>query len=295
MKSNEEMIFEVTRQVEISRQKQKTRKKLITVCTVISVFLCLGIAAGAAGKFAVFSPEWREQLVDSAQNATEAVGVDEFKALLAASEDKFSKDTEYQVLMDYENEIGIGVTQTGGDYSFTLHSIVPGKWLRNKIVSGSLANVEDLQFEWQVTDAYFAIIETARTDAQPMTDADTWFHWHRYVAGYNPWGMNMCLEGAGEYSVYEDGKRWTAVVITEMMMFADRDFVFAPADPDVPYAASDEFMYADAEGTMELKDTAPETVVLLRCKIPDTFADKAAQQEFMKDREYLTKFDGYEK
>ena len=294
MKTNEEMIFEVTKQIENSRKKQKTRKKLITVCAVLTVFVCLAVAAGAAAKYAVFSPEWREQLFDSAQNATEAVGVDEFKALLAASEDKFSKDTEYQVLMDYENEIEIGVTQTGGDYSFTLHSIVPGKWLRNKVVSGSLADVENLKFEWQVTDAYFAIFETVRADGQPMTDEDTWFHWHRYVAGYNPWGMNMCLEGAGEYSVYEDGKRLTAVVITDMMMFADHDFVFAPVDLDARYDSMND-LYADADGTITLQDTAPETVVLLRCRIDDRFADKTAQKEFMKDREYLANFNGYEK
>lgn len=294
MKSNEEMIFEVTKQIENSRKKQKTRKKLITVCAVLTVFVCLAVAAGAAGKFAVFSPEWRNQLFDSAQNADEAIGVDEFRALLAASEDKFSKDTEYKVLMDNENAIEIGVTQQGGDYVFTLNSIVPAKWLRNKVVSGSLADVENLKFEWQVTDAYFAIFETVRADGQPMTDEDTWFHWHRYVAGYNPWGMNMCLEGAGEYSVYEDGKRLTAVVITDMMMFADHDFVFAPVDLDAQFDPVND-LYADAEGTIELKDTAPETVVLLRCRIDDRFADKAAQKEFMKDREFLANFNGYEK
>lgn len=295
MKSNEEMIFEVTKQIENSRKKQKSRKKLITVCAVLTAFVCLAVAAGAVAKYAVLSPEWRDQLVDSAQNATEAVGVDEFRALLAASEDKFSKDTEYKVLMDYENAIEIGVTQQGGDYVFTLDSIVPGQWLRNKVVSGSLADVENLKFEWQVTDAYFAIFEISRADGQPMNEeTDPWFHWHRYVAGYNPWGMNMCLEGAGEFSVFEDGKRWTAVVITDMMMFADHDFVFAPVDLDAQFDPVND-LYADAEGTIELKDTAPETVVLLRCRIDDRFADKTAQQEFMKDIQYLTKFNGYEK
>ncbi len=294
MKSNEEMIFEVTKQIENSRKKQKTRKKIITVCAVLTVFVCLAVAAGAAGKFAVFSPEWREQLFDSAQNADEAIGVDEFKEQLAASDDIFSKDNEYQVLMNHEKAVAIGISQQGGDYVFTLNSIVPAKWLRNKVISGSLADVENLKFEWQVTDAYFAIFETVRADGQPMTDEDTWFHWHRYVAGYNPWGMNMCLEGAGEYSVYEDGKRLTAVVITDMMMFADHDFVFAPVDLDARYDTMND-LYADADGTIELKDTAPETVVLLRCKIDDKFADKAAQKEFMKDREFLANFNGYEK
>lgn len=295
MKSNEEMIFEVTKQIENSRKRQKTRKKLITVCAVLTVFVCLAVAAGAAGKFAVFSPEWREQLFDSAQNADEAIGVDEFKEQLAASDDIFSKDNEYQVLMNHEKAVEIGVSQQGGDYIFTLDSIVPAKWLRNKVVSGSLADVENLRFEWQVTDAYFAIFEISRADGHPMNEeTDPWFHWHRYVAGYNPWGMNMCLEGAGEYSVYEDGKRLTAVVITDMMMFADHDFVFAPVDLDARYDTMND-LYADAEGTIELKDTAPETVVLLRCRIDDRFADKAAQKEFMTDREYLTRFDEYEK
>ncbi|MBR3955754.1 MAG: hypothetical protein IKJ63_09810 [Clostridia bacterium] len=295
MKTNEEMIFEVTKQIEHSRRKQKSRKKMMTVIAVISVFLCLGIAVGAAAKYAVLSPEWRDQLVDNAQNATEAIGVDEFKEKLAASDDKFSKDEVYPVLMDYENAIKIGVTQQSGDYVFTLDSIVPGQWLRNKVVSGSLANVEELKFEWQVTDAYFAIFEISRADGQPINEeTDPWFHWHRYVAGYNPWGMNMCLEGAGEFSVFEDGKKWTAVVITDMMMFADHDFVFAPVDLDAQFDPVND-LYADAEGTIEIKNTAPETVVLLRCKIDDKFADKAAQQEFMEGREYLTKFNGYEK
>lgn len=295
MKSNEEMIFEVTRQVEINRKKQKSRKKIITVVSVLTVFACLGIAAGAAAKYVVFSPEWRNQLTEGVQNATEAIGVDEFKEKLAASGDKFSKDPEYQVLMNYDEAIEIGVSQQGGDYVFTLDSIVPGQWLRNMIVGGSIADVANLQFEWQVTDAYFAIMEIGRTDGQPMQDeTDPWFHWNRYVAGYNPWGMNMCLEGAGEFSVYEDGKRWTAVVITDMMMFADHDFVFAPVDMDAQYDSTND-LYADAEGAIELKDTAPETVVLLRCKLPDSFADKAAQQEFMEGREYLTNFNGYEK
>ena len=220
--------------------------------------------------------------------------MDEFKEMLAASKDPLSKDAEYRVLMNYEEAVEIGVTQQGGEYVFTLDSIVPGQWLRNKIVSGSLADAANLQFEWQVTDAWFAIVETARADGEAMTEEDTWFHWHRYVAGYNPWGMNMCLEGEGEYSVYEDGKRLTAVVITDMMMFADHDFVFAPVDLDAQYDSAND-LYADADGTIELKDTAPDTVVLLRCKIDDKFADKSAQKEFLADREYLTLFNGYEK
>ncbi len=296
MKSNKEMISIVTQEVENYRRRQKSRrKKIATVCTVLTVFVCLAVAVGAAAKYAVLSPEWREQLFDSAQNATKAIGVDEFKEKLAASDDKFSKDEVYPVLMDYENAIKIGVTQQGGDYVFTLDSIVPAQWLRNKIISGSLANVEELKFEWQVTDAYFAIFEISRADGQSMNEeTDPWFHWHRYVAGYNPWGMNMCLEGAGEFSAYEDGKKWTAVVITDMMMFADHDFVFAPVDLDVQFDPTND-LYADAEGTIELKDTAPETVVLLRCKIDDKFADKAEQQKFMEGREYLTNFNGYEK
>lgn len=292
MKTNKQMTEEVLREVQLHKIKRKT---LTTVISVLAVFVCLAVAAGAAAKYAVFSPEWRNELIDSASNAEKAVGVDEFKEKLAASDDVFSKDTEYQVLMHYDKAIEIGVSQQGGDYVFTLDSIVPAQWLRNKIVSGSLADVENLKFEWQVTDAWFAIFAISRTDGSPMSDGiDPFFHWHRYVAGYNPYMMNMCLEGAGEFSVYEDGIRWTAVVITDMMMFADHDFVFAPVDLDAPYAATNEYMYADAAGNMELRDTAPETVVLLRCKIDDSFADNAAQEEFKKGR-HLDSFNGYEK
>lgn len=291
MKTNKQMTEEVLREVQLHKIKRKT---LTTVISVLAVFVCLAVAAGAAAKYAVFSPEWRNELINSASNAEKAVGVDEFKEMLAASDDMFVKDENYQVLMNYDKAIEIGVSQQGGDYIFTLDSIVPGQWLRNKIVSGSIADPAGMQFEWQVTDAWFAIIETCRADGEDMTEEDTWFHWHRYVAGYNPYMMNMCLEGAGEFSVYEDGIRWTAVVITDMMMFADHDFVFAPVELDASYAATNEYMYADAAGNMELRDTAPETVVLLRCKIDDSFADNAAQEEFKKDR-HLDSFNGYEK
>ena len=296
MKTNKQMIEEVTNAVQMHTAKQKSKRKTaLTLVSVLTVFVCLAVAAGAAAKFAVFSPEWRNELIHNAQNAEKAIGVDEFKEKLAASDDMFAKDENYPVLMNYDKAIEIGVSQQGGDYVFTLDSIVPAQWLRNKIVSGSLADVENLKFEWQVTDAWFAIFAISRTDGFPMHEgSDPFFHWHRYVAGYNPFMMNMCLEGAGEFSVYEDGKRWTAVVINDMMMFADRDFVFAPVDLESQYAADNTYLYADAEGTIELKDTAPETVVLLRCKIDDKFADKAAQEEFKKDR-FLENFNGYEK
>lgn len=291
MKTNKQMTDEVLREVQKHKIKSKT---LTTVISVLAVFICLAVVSGASARYKVFSPEWRDGLIDKASQTPESEDVNEFREKLALSNDRFSKDKEYQVLMDYDREINIGISQQGGEYIFNLRSIVPGQWLRNTVVSGSLADIASLEFEWKVTDAWFAIIETVRADGTDMTDEDTFFHWLRFATGYNPFRMNMCMEGTGEFSVLEDGKRWTAVVITDMMMFADNDFIFIPSDLDAPFSLTNEYVYADKEGNFEIKESSPDTAVFLRCKIDDSFADKRAQENFKKDR-FLDSFIEYEK
>ncbi len=285
MKTNKEMIAEVTEQVIAHNKKQKARRKTAAaVLAVMTVFVCLAVAAGAAGRWAVFSPEWRDNLIDRAQNAGTADGVEDFKARRAQSDDILAKDENYFILPDRKNEVFINVTQTGGDYIFTLESIVPAEQLRNRLVSGSLAR-GDMEFEWQVNDEYYAIIRVSRTDGIAMTDGvDPWFHVHRYIEGYNPFFTNMCLEGDGAFTVQDGNSRLYAVRVTQLVIFADRTLVLAPTDIDNGYDPMND-LYASEDTPIVLKDTAPETTVLLTFDLPDRFADKKAQKEFLKDRE----------
>ena len=54
MKTNKEMIADVTEQVIAHNKKQRARRKTAAaVLAVMTVFVCLAVAAGAAGRWAV--------------------------------------------------------------------------------------------------------------------------------------------------------------------------------------------------------------------------------------------------
>lgn len=292
MKTNKEMIEEVTDRVMQHDRKVKSKRKVtVSLFAVLTVFICLAVAAGASGianRWAVFSPEWRDNLIDRAQNAGTADGVENFKERRAQSDDILAKDENYFILPDRENEVFINVTQTGGDYIFTLESIIPAEQLRNRLVSGSLAR-GDMVFEWQVNVEYYALVRISRTDGQPMRDeegGDPFFHFHRYIEGYSPFAVNMCLEGDGAFTVMDGDTMIYAVNVTQLVAFADRTLVLCPVDIDGDYDCT-EHLYAAKDEPITRKDTAPATAVLLTFDLPDSMADKNAQQELLNGREEM--------
>lgn len=296
MKTNKEMIADVTEQVIAHNKKQRARRKTAAaVLAVMTVFVCLAVAAGAAGRWAVFSPEWREELINSAQNAGTADGVEEFKAKRAASDDILAQDDNYLILPDRDNEVPVNVTQTGKDYTFTLESIMPVEELRNRLVSGSLAH-GDMKFEWQVSNEYYALVRVSRVDGTAMSDEeDPFFHFHRYIEGYNPFMVNMCLAGDGAFTVHDGDTKLYVVNVTKLVAFADRTLVLAPTDIDGTYDAQT-YLYAAKDEPIVLKDTAPDNVVLLKFDLPDSMVDKQVQKELLKDHEEMfNNFRGYEK
>lgn len=299
MKTNKEMIADVTEQVLAHNKKQRARRKTAAaVLAVMTVFACLAVAAGAsgiAGRWAVLSPEWRDNLIDRAQNAGTADGVEDFKTRRAQSDDILAKDENYFILPDRENEVFINVTQTGGDYIFILESVVPAEQLRNRLVSGSLAS-GDMVFEWQVSVEYYALVRVSRVDGTAMSDEeDPFFHFHRYIEGYNPFMVNMCLEGDGAFTVHDGDTKLYVVNVTKLVAFADRTLVLAPTDIDGTYDAQT-YLYAAKDEPIVLKDTAPDNVVLLKFDLPDSMVDKQVQKELLKDHEEMfNNFRGYEK
>ena len=296
MKTNKEMIADVTEQVIAHNKKQRARRKTAAaILAVMTVFVCLAVAAGAAGRWAVFSPEWREELINSAQNAGTADGVEEFKTKRAASDDILAQDDNYLLLPDRENEVPVNVTQTGKDYTFTLESIMPVEELRNRLVSGSLAH-GDMKFEWQVSNEYYALVRVSRVDGTAMSyEEDPFFHFHRYIEGYNPFMVNMCLEGDGAFSVLDGDSILHVVNVTKLVAFADRTLVLAPTEINGTYDAQT-YLYAAKDEPIVLKDTAPDNVVLLKFDLPDSMVDKQVQKELLKDHEEMfNNFRGYEK
>ncbi len=288
MKTNEQMIKEVTQQVADRKREQKKRgiRYVSVMLTVLLLAAVLIPAVSASRRFGVI--DLMRDPESHIHTASPPEEVEALRAEIEASADPFSHaDPKMGVLLDHETAAPCGEVCESNGLTFTLVEIVNGKAIVSERISGSIAE-GDITIQDTVEEKIFAVIEVRRTDGLPLTEEEDayFFRYYRLVSGYNPWQINLCLE-AEPYLVnlsYRDAYcQYLLVDVSDMLIFADRTLALALTHFSVGGLDSDVFK-ADKEGNFAFREeklTSPHALFYL--DLPASYADPAAAKAYEKE------------
>ena len=276
-------LFESENKKEMKEMTKKRFSFKKTAIVVAAIIFCLSMTAFAAEIIQMKKgSELVPLLQEAVSNATMGIGVGEFDEAIAKSDDPWAIESGGKLLLDYTESMDYNISVEDKGYVFTLKSVTKALKKQNQVVSGNIMDGSAV-FEWQVNDAFYALVEVSRVDGKkldPESDK-AWVEWNFMLEGFEPWSTNMCLKGFnGSMSYEDDYKVYFAIDITNMMCFADRDFALVALEHGYGYTLDQETVYADKEGEMILKND-DFIGALLRFKVDDKYADEKAAEEFV--------------
>ena len=285
----------------ISDGNQSDKKKInlkrvwpVLLSAVIAMTLLAVVASGAAlilGKEYIFSKEWRERTAEGIISSADTYDSVAFDEEIKNSRDKFSvasleSEGGADIILDYgESTEYTDVTAEDEGYSFKLQSVTKAKKKHRVIVSGSISDAT-AEYEWKVSDSYFAIIEIKRSDGGRLTDEDkdavSRMKWSCLIMGYSPSMTSIAFRGNTVIRCYDEYGVYYAVEITEMMPFAGNTFGLTLFEAD--YEPDTSTVRADEEGNMELKNEDEFFGVLLKFSVDVSFADESYVSCYFADK-----------
>ncbi len=286
MKTNKEMIENITEEIEKHNKSASVRKKaLITVTTIYALLISLIVGAGASNLFKIGTPDYKKQMINSSKNAATTYETEELRQLIEQSDDIYSvasrndKGSNRKILLDYSTSTIINEAVTDDEYIYTFKSITEGKKLDNVVVSGSVF-YGTAEFEWQISDSLYALFEITRVDGSKITDDNyTFFRNHNYVIGIEPLFAYMTFTNDTVYA-QTDYTYYMAIELDEMCAFAGDEFVICFFDD----TRIDEFnedanprkdIYATEDGVFEIKDHFTRSHALFRFRIDEKYFDES--------------------
>lgn len=284
-----------------SDDNQSDKKKIsfkrvwsVLLSAVIATTLFTVGASGIAvilGKEYIFSKEWRERTAEGIISSADTYDSLAYDEEIRGSRDKFSvasleSEGGADIILDYgESTEYTDVTAEDEGYSFKLQSVTKAKKKHRVIISGSVSNAT-AEYEWKVSDSYFAIIEIKRSDGEMLTDEDkdalSHMKWSCLIAGYSPSMTSIAFRGNTIICCDDEFGVYYAVEITDMMPFAGNTFGLtlfeADCEPDT-YT-----IRADEKGNMELKNEDEFFGVLLKFSVAESFADERYTYYYFADK-----------
>ena len=289
-------LFCEEKQKEMKEMNKKRFSLKKTAIVVAAIILCLTMTV-SAGRFIQMKKgsEVIPLLQEAVSKATSGMGVEEFDKEVAESEDPWAIQSERKVLLDYNESMAYNISVEDKGYVFTLKSVTKAMEKDLNVVSGNVMDGTAV-FEWQVKDAYFAIVEVSGANGEKINAGDnyTWFEWGFMIEGFEPSSTNMCLRGNSIYEYKDEYKQYFAIDITNMMYFAGRDFALVALEGGYGHSLDQETVYADKEGEMLIKND-DFIGALLRFRVDDKYADENAAKEFIGDTVFNNQawFHGY--
>ena len=300
MKSNEQMITEVTSQVALKRKEIKKRRIRFTAfgITVVLLLTAMIPAVTAARKSTLM--DLKRDPASHIERLPDPAEVEALRAQIDAAGDPFSPaGSENPVLLDRTSEITYGSTVINHGYVFIFRSLIDGKAILNKTVAGSIFD-GDAVTQDTVEYKKYAVVDVMREDGKDLTEEDLqlWFYMHRLVAGYEPWSAAFCL-ACEPYTCdlsYADAKTVHYLIdITDMTIFADRTLALALATCEWTDLDHD-VMYANKKGNFAFHENALQTPhALFYFDLPDSSADADAVKRFEKTHGLTKRFSKYYK
>ena len=282
-----------------TRKRPRVRVAAL-IAAVLVVVLTVG-TVGAAYGFKTFSPEWRENIQEAANNATYSEEIPEFDEAFAKADDYFANltretDGALPLLLDYSESYDIDVTAEKDGYKFYIDKIVKGYYKTIKVVNGSISK-GDVEFRWVVEEGYFLLTEVSRADGKKLTadGEDVWFNDSLVVAGYNPDRIQACLRGGYGIGEREDYVVYNVMEITDALVFAEHDFGLVFTNNEDCMMIDYETVYVDENGLPAFRDNVEGTNLVVKFNIDKTFADEAKVQAYVKGYDLDRNLDLYKK
>ena len=291
-------LFESENKKEMKEMNKRRFSFKKTAIVVAAIILCLTMTA-AAGKIIEMKrvPELIPMLQESIGKATVGMGVEEFDKAYDESDDLWKKATgDTKIILDYSESMDFDTTVEDKGYIFALKSVTKALAKDLEIVDGKIFDGTAV-YEWQVKDAYYAIVEVTRADGKKLDHENgAWFEWGFMIEGFEPSSTDMCLRGYPIKEYWDDYKQYIAIDITNMMHFAGRDFAIVALEGGDGLSLDQETVYADKEGEMILKND-DFIGALLRFRVDDKYADEKAADEFIGETVFNNQawFNGYSK
>ncbi len=290
-------LFEAEKKKEMKEMNKKRFSFKKTAIVIAAIILCLSITAFAGEIIQMKrAPELIPLLKEAVSNATAGVEVEEFDEAVAKSDDSWTVESERKLLLDYTESMNFDISVEDKGYIFTLKSVTKALEKDLNIVSGHIMDGTAV-YEWQIEDAFFAIVEVSRADGEKLNpETDKWFEWGFMIETFEPCSTNMCLRGNSIYEYADEYKTYFAINVTDMMYFAGRDFALVALEGGHGYSLDKDTVYADKEGEMILKND-DFVGALLRFRVDDKYADEKAAEEFIGDTVFNNEawFHGYTK
>lgn len=293
-----EKLFRAEKKKEMKEMNKKRYSFKKIAIIVAAIILCLSTTVFAAEIIQMKKgSELVPLLQEAVSNATVGMGVEEFDEAYSKSDDMWKKaNGDTKILFDYSESMDFNVSVEDKGYIFTLKSVTKAKAKALKVVSGNIINGTG-KFEWQVNDAFYALVEVTRADGEKLDPENgVWFEWGFMIETFEPQSTNMCLRGYPIKEYWDDYKQYIAIDITNMMHFAGRDFALVALEGGYGHSLDQETVYADKEGVMELKND-DFIGALLRFRVDDKYADEKAAEEFIGETVFNNQawFKGYTK
>ena len=293
---------EMNDMLHIGTPAEKCKRPRVRVAALIAAVLVVVLTVGTVGAaygFKMFSPEWRESMKNNLINASTGEEVEAFDKALAESDDLFARDSvkrddDTDILMDYSYTYKVDVTEEKDGYRFYLDSVVKAQTKRLRMVGGSIADGNG-EFAFVIEEDYYLLAEVSRVDGKAINEDETCFDGSLVVADYNPNRTHVCMRTGTVKDVYEDGKIYYAICITEAMIFADH-LLGATFIENIDEAAfiTNDIAYIDENGLPEFKDEVEGANIVIGFNIDEKFADEKAAEEYAQTYYWYNSFGDFE-
>ena len=291
-------LFESENKKEMKEMNKRRFSFKKTAIVVAAIILCLTMTVGAVEIIQMKrAPELIPLLQEAIDNASVADSVAKFDEDYSKLDDIWKKaNGDTKIILDNSESMDFDITAEDKGYIFTLKSVTKARAKDLKLVSGNIMN-GTAEYEWQVNDAYYALVEITRADGKKLDHENgVWFEWGFMIETFEPQSTNMCLRGYPIKEYWDDYKQYIAIDITNMMYFAGRDFALVALEGGYAHSLDQETVYADKEGEMILKND-DFIGALLRFRVDDKYADEKAADEFIGETVFNNQawFNGYSK
>ena len=178
---------------------------------------------------------------------------------------------------DSDDAVNIGATQTVGDYTFTLMSIVSG------------SDITDFFFERNgelVSDSTHAVVAIQRADGSPMAiDGGLPFVIAPYVRGIEPMLTLGGLPSTGSMDVI-DGVLYVLIRTDDITMFADRG-VYLGIHAIPQHFVEAAFLMNEETGAITPNPAFDGINILFDLPLDVSLADPVRAQQFIDDNSWL--------
>jgi len=176
-----------------------------------------------------------------------------------------------------ENAVNINASQTAGEYTFTLMSIVSGS---------NISHQQTLHNGQILSDRTYAVVAIQKTNGSPMlfnelAAEEDLFYISPYLSGFQPWQINAHTLKGGGFEVIVDGVKYHLLETDDISIFADRGVYIGITPGRTPPYADGAFTLNEATGEITPNPTFGGINILFNLPLDASHANPEKAQALL--------------